>query len=166
MPETKTRTLMLVIPGLDPAGAYDEEDLFPLLSDWLRRHYGVPSWRPDPPLYVDEGGVKAYRAFFLEGKKVEAMLTLSVYFDPASPTQSAGLVTDAHWGNLRDVKPLLGELTALGRRLDLGSIIVPSQQAVQQRQFAAKGYEPHAVVIFSGGVPAEPTHYYRAFLAS
>ncbi len=165
MTETRIRTFMLVIPGLDPAGAYDEEELFPILSDWLRRHEGTAAGLPDPPIYVGEGMVRAYRLFFLDNRRVAAMLTVSPYFDPTSPTHLAGFVTDAYWGDLRDIKPLLGELTAVGHRLNLGSIIVPSHQSVQQRQFAMMGYEPHAVIIFAGGSAAEPTHYYRSFLA-
>lgn len=165
MPEVIFRKLTLVIPGLDPSGLYDEEHVFSILSNWLRRHMGTPPGLPDPPLYMSDGKVRAYRIFFLDGERVAAAITLSLYFDPLSSTQLAGLVTDAYWGDLRDVKPLLEVLSITGQRLELGSIIVPSREATHQRQFAMMGYEPHAAVIFSNGSATEPTHYYRSFLS-
>ncbi len=165
MPEVVYRKLTLVIPGLDPPGLYDEECVFPSLSSWLRQHTGIPPGLPDPPLYVNDSKVRAYRIFFLDGERVAAAITLSLYFDPSSPTQFAGFVTDAYWGDLRDIKPLLEVLSVTGRRLELGSIIIPSREAAHQRQFAMMGYEPHAAVIFSNGSATEPTHYYRGYLA-
>lgn len=166
MPEVVFRRLTLVIPGLDEAGSYDEERVFPILSNWLRRHTGTVPGMPDPPIYVGEGKARAYRIFFLDGERVAAMLTLSIYFDAASPTSLAGLVTEAYWGDVRDIKPLLEVLTTVGTRLELGSIIVPSREATHQRQFAMMGYAPHAVVIFSGESLTDPAHYYRTFLPS
>ncbi len=155
------RKLTLVIPGLDPTGLYDEEQLFPTLSNWLRQHLGTPPGLPDPPLYIGEGKVRAYRIFFLDNERVAAALTLSLYFDPIGPTQLSGLVTDAYWGEVRDIKPLLEVLVTVGYRLELSFVtVLTDDRAVYYRQFVVKGFQ-----LIATGVPigeaSHAVHHYR-----
>lgn len=143
--------LTVIVPGLNKRGAYGEDALM-FVSDWLAKNSPAGS---DDRLHVHERGMLSYRIFFLRESAVEAMFTLSIYFDPRARARDphkalwrSGLVVEVVWSEQTSLLQYMFEvLAAVGYHLELGSIMVPAITPVQQRILGTVGYEPHATGI-------------------
>lgn len=153
--------LVTIIPGVDKPGSYDEDHVFPILTEWLKRHHRTDA---NPPLFVSEDGLTFHRIFFLGGEEVVAAFTVSRYYDPTSVTMLSGIVVDANWGDFIHIGPFLEAMTAFAHQMEYGFLTVPTKSHIHHRQFIDRGYELHAT---GDPVAEDPvTTYYRVNLVT
>lgn len=141
----------VVVPGLNNAGSYDDR-LLTQLSEWLEKR-SLPD--ADQRLHIHERGMLCYRIFFLERGVIEAMFTLSLYYDPFARARDphkalwrSGQVVEVIGGERTGCLPFMFEtVAAIGYHLELGCITVPAALPVQHRLLAAAGYQPYATGI-------------------
>ncbi|MFA9261942.1 MAG: hypothetical protein ACEQSB_01095 [Undibacterium sp.] len=143
----------VIVPGLNRPGTYDEsEGLLTLLSDWLEKNSPAGS---DQRLHIHERGMLCYHIFFLDKGLIEAMFTLSIYFDPwaraRDPNKAlwrSGLVVEVVWSDKTSLLPFMFEvLAAVGYHLELGFITLPAATPVQQRLLGSVGFRPYSTGI-------------------